>query len=399
MLSLALQAFGRPAINFIETRHNFGYIAESEKAVSHLFRFTNSGDSALVIYGIVSGCGCTAADYTSDPIAPGDTGTVTVTYIAEGNPGRFVKGVRVKSNAPPGEMLLTVEGTVIRDDKFKAAGYVCNINGLRLTATRIASGNIEQGKTTCHTVKAINGSDNITVEGITLADNKYFSIRLIGTGNTVRWTKIIGAWTYNCDGISAFAGSTVSNCFVWANDDNIKAYRDHVTFSDMVLWQLNNGGCIQMSWGGAMAANVAIRRVDILHAEWNNSEVNRGVLSCVGDKYQSGKSGYLRYRTSVYSFYGWITDISQKNRINGYTDYKNAYDEWVEAGSDPKTKPHLQIHPTVRWENTIDIKATKFITTTLSFQLYYNRAQNVAVQTQTLLRVGFAYTFKNKANP
>ncbi len=112
-----------------------------------------------------------------------------------------------------------------------------------------------------------------------------------------------------------------------------------------------------------------------------------------------GKSGYLRYRTSVYSFYGWITDISQKNRINGYTDYKNAYDEWVEAGSDPKTKPHLQIHPTVRWENTIDIKATKFITTTLSFQLYYNRAQNVAVQTQTLLRVGLAYTFKNKPNP
>lgn len=62
----------------------------------------------------------------------------------------------------------------------------------------------------------------------------------------------------------------------------------------MVLWQLNNGGCIQMSWGGATAANVAIRRVDILHAEWNNAEVNRGVLSCVGDKYQSGKSGYLR---------------------------------------------------------------------------------------------------------
>lgn len=145
-----------------------------------------------------------------------------------------------------------------------------------------------------HMIEAINGSDNITVEGITLADNKYFSVRLIGKGNTVRWTKIIGAWTYNCDGISAFAGSSVSNCFVWANDDNIKAYRDDVTFSDMVLWQLNNGGCIQMSWGGATAANVAIRRVDILHAEWNNAEVNRGVLSCVGDKYQSGKSGYLR---------------------------------------------------------------------------------------------------------
>ena len=109
-----------------------------------------------------------------------------------------------------------------------------------------------------------------------------------------------------------------------------------------------------------------------------------------------GKTGYLHYRTSIYSFYGWITDISQGNRINGYTDYKNAYDKWVEAGSDPKKMPHLQIHPTVRWENTLDIRATKFITTTVSFQLYYNRAQNVAVQTQTLLQVGLSYTFKNK---
>lgn len=109
-----------------------------------------------------------------------------------------------------------------------------------------------------------------------------------------------------------------------------------------------------------------------------------------------GKSGYLRYNTSIYSFYGWITDISQDNRISGYTDYKNAYDKWVEAGSDPKTKPFLQIHPTVRWENTINIRATKFISTTLSFKLYYNRAQNVAVQTQTLLQVGLSYTFKNK---
>lgn len=109
-----------------------------------------------------------------------------------------------------------------------------------------------------------------------------------------------------------------------------------------------------------------------------------------------GKSGYLRYNTSIYSFYGWITDISQKNRISGYTDYKHAYDEWVEAGSDPKTRPFLQIHPTVRWENTLNIRATKFISTTLSFKLYYNRAQNTSVQTQTLLQVGLSYTFKNK---
>ena len=59
-------------------------------------------------------------------------------------------------------------------------------------------------------------------------------------------------------------------------------------------------------------------------------------------------------------------------------------------------KPHLAIHPTVRWENSIEIKATKYIATQINFQLYYNRAQCYDVQLQTLLSVGFSYTFKNK---
>ena len=44
----------------------------------------------------------------------------------------------------------------------------------------------------------------------------------------------------------------------------------------------------------------------------------------------------------------------------------------------------------------IDIKATKYLTTTFNFQLYYNRAQNYDIQTQLLLSVGLTYTFKNK---
>ena len=103
-----------------------------------------------------------------------------------------------------------------------------------------------------------------------------------------------------------------------------------------------------------------------------------------------GKTGFLRYRTTLYSFYGWITDIGQKNKISDYSEYRIAYDDWVEKGSDIKTKPRLPIHPIVRWENTIDIKATKYLSTSLSFQLYYNRAQNLDVQTRTLLSVGLS---------
>ena len=110
-----------------------------------------------------------------------------------------------------------------------------------------------------------------------------------------------------------------------------------------------------------------------------------------------GKTGFLRYRTTLYSFYGWITDIGQKNKISDYTKFRHAYEEWDKtANKDIKDKPRLPIHPIARWENTLDIKATKYLSTTLSFQLYYNRAQNVDVQTRTLLSVGLTYTFKNK---
>ena len=91
-----------------------------------------------------------------------------------------------------------------------------------------------------------------------------------------------------------------------------------------------------------------------------------------------GKKGVFRYRTTLYSFYGWINQVSQQNK------------------SKTNGVQYESIAPTVRWENTIDIKATKYISTQLYFQLYYNKAQNAKVQTQTVLGVGLAYTFKNK---
>lgn len=110
-----------------------------------------------------------------------------------------------------------------------------------------------------------------------------------------------------------------------------------------------------------------------------------------------GKTGFLRYRTMIYGFYGWISDIGQANKYSDYHEFVAAKAEWDANGNgDIKTKPRLAIHPIVRWTNTIDIKATKYLSTTLNFELYYNRAQNLDVQTKTLLSVGLTYTFKNK---
>jgi len=114
-----------------------------------------------------------------------------------------------------------------------------------------------------------------------------------------------------------------------------------------------------------------------------------------------GKKGVVRYRTTLYSFYGWISDLSNKSKIDDYKAYRADYDKWVAAGRpdglEPASKPYAEhVRPTVRWEHTINIKATKFLTTDFYFQMYYNKAQTSHIQTQTLLAVGLTYTFKNK---
>ena len=114
-----------------------------------------------------------------------------------------------------------------------------------------------------------------------------------------------------------------------------------------------------------------------------------------------GKTEYLRYRTMIYAFYGWITDLGQRNKISKYSDYMQALAAWEDksdtsVGHELSDKPNLPIHPIVRWTNTIDIKATKYLSTQLNFELYYNRSQNVETMTKTLLSVGLTYTFKNK---
>lgn len=97
-----------------------------------------------------------------------------------------------------------------------------------------------------------------------------------------------------------------------------------------------------------------------------------------------GKDGWLRYRTTAYSFYGWITDISAQKKFKPTE---------LEGGTMTK---YEHVVPTIRWENTIDIKATKYISTQIYFQLYYNKAEYAKLQVSSMLSVGLTYTFKNK---
>ena len=86
-------AQGKADIKFEQTTHNFGTFSENSPVVSYTFKFTNVGDAPLVIHQAVASCGCTVPEYSQEPIAPGKTGTVKVTYNGTGRYPRTLQEI------------------------------------------------------------------------------------------------------------------------------------------------------------------------------------------------------------------------------------------------------------------------------------------------------------------
>jgi hypothetical protein len=109
-IALAAASHTAAIFNWSETSHDFGSITQGTP-VSHVFEFTNTGSEPLIITEVQTSCGCTVADYSREPIAPGAKGFINSTYNAA-KAGVFSKTITVKSNAEESPVL-TMKGTVI----------------------------------------------------------------------------------------------------------------------------------------------------------------------------------------------------------------------------------------------------------------------------------------------
>lgn len=100
-----------PVLHFADTAHDFGTMSEGEK-VEHEFSFKNEGNSPLLIAGASTSCGCTVPEFSREPIAPGSTGTLKVSFSSAGKQGHILKAITVSSNAFPPTRVLTITADV-----------------------------------------------------------------------------------------------------------------------------------------------------------------------------------------------------------------------------------------------------------------------------------------------
>ncbi|GAP67652.1 hypothetical protein BA6E_10195 [Bacteroidales bacterium 6E] len=154
-----LVAQGKPKIVFQKTEHNFGSFKESDGVQTTTFEFTNTGDAPLILNAVTASCGCTTPDWSRQPIAPGQKGTVKVAYNPANRPGAFSKTATVRSNAETAVVVLTISGRVEEREKTLAELYPREIGVLRAQRNHISFPTIKMSEVKTETLELLNDTD------------------------------------------------------------------------------------------------------------------------------------------------------------------------------------------------------------------------------------------------
>ena len=101
-------------MEFEKASADFGQIQEGEK-VSHTYKFTNTGKEPLVISKAKGSCGCTVPEFPKEPIAPSESGEITVVFNSKGKKGKRNQKVTITANISPAQTFIYLTGEVIPD--------------------------------------------------------------------------------------------------------------------------------------------------------------------------------------------------------------------------------------------------------------------------------------------
>ncbi len=152
--------FAEATITFDNLNHNFGNIKEGGGFVEHTFSFKNSGTEPLILNNVRSSCGCTIPEWSKEPIAPGKSGTIKVSFNPLRRPGAFRKSISVQSNAKVKTTILYIVGMVSAKPKTIADEYPIKMGNLRLASNHLSVAKILKTQQKSASIKIINDSDH-----------------------------------------------------------------------------------------------------------------------------------------------------------------------------------------------------------------------------------------------
>lgn len=110
---LVFIARSQSVIRFSDTKQSFGFVKKGE-LVKLNYPFTNAGNQPLIITDAKVECSCTSVEFPKQPIAPGQQGTVTVTFDTKSVYDRQDRIVEIISNAKNNPQKIRFKGVVLK---------------------------------------------------------------------------------------------------------------------------------------------------------------------------------------------------------------------------------------------------------------------------------------------
>ena len=189
------------ALEIDKTVHNFGDILLESGPVSCSFTLTNKGSKPAVIYNVSSSCGCTDVTWTKEPLMPGKSGKISVTYSNDEGAYPFDKSLTVYVSDVKKPVILKVRGVSVAKKKPLAESYPVHFGPLGMKDKEFKCGNLEQGNHKSNAVMVANISDKpITVDFTGVSQNLSIKVspnpipaqstaEMTFTVNASRWRK------------------------------------------------------------------------------------------------------------------------------------------------------------------------------------------------------------------
>lgn len=100
-----------PVAAFGKLEHDFGTIKEGQ-VVEYTYAVKNTGEAPLIIQNAQPSCGCTAPDWSKEPIPVGGTGYVKAKFDSNGKPNIQNKSITVTANTWPKQTVLRFKAMV-----------------------------------------------------------------------------------------------------------------------------------------------------------------------------------------------------------------------------------------------------------------------------------------------
>ncbi len=102
------------ALTYYTEEIDYGQIVQDDNG-ERIFKFSNTGDAAVVISDVKTSCGCTVPTYPKTPILPGETGEIKVKYDTH-RTGAFTKTITVMSNTSEPTKILKIKGNISKSE-------------------------------------------------------------------------------------------------------------------------------------------------------------------------------------------------------------------------------------------------------------------------------------------